>query len=182
MANRRERSFQGQGKEPVIERIAELVNRYTSRSAAARAWGINVNTLNSYFKNVPVPPTPRENLLRRIAEKEQVSLGWLQGNNEALEKTPKLPINDGLDDSPDGLVEMLMFLTKEERQQLASILARKGIDTMVSLIFEFSSLSPSELQRLIRLAKQIREGASEECRENELTNPAQPRRNCACRP
>lgn len=38
-------SFPADGKEPIIERIFRLVERYPSRNAAARAWGINEGTL-----------------------------------------------------------------------------------------------------------------------------------------
>lgn len=73
-----------QGKEPVIERIGMLTKRYPSRSAAARAWGININTLNSYFKGGQTQPAPRESILIRISESEGVSLEWLkEGKGES---------------------------------------------------------------------------------------------------
>lgn len=120
-------SFQEQDKKPVIERISQLVRRHKSRSAAARAWGININTLNSYFKNDVDPPMPRENLLAQIAACEGVSLEWLQaGDNE----TPKTPSNG------DELTRMLDFLTKDERTRLATMLARKGVETVLYLLDE----------------------------------------------
>ncbi|MBQ0955117.1 hypothetical protein [Serratia symbiotica] len=36
--------FYEAGKEPVIERVFRLIERYPSRSAAARAWGIRRTT------------------------------------------------------------------------------------------------------------------------------------------
>lgn len=155
-----------QGKEPVIERIAQLIRRYPSRSAAARAWGVNVNTLNSYFKNQSIPPVPRENILQRIADNEGVTLEWLQEGNG---KTPISPIING---DSDNLNEMLSFLTPEERHKLAEMLARKGVETILQLLFEVAKLSSPELERVIRLAKQVREGVIDGGSENDVTNPA----------
>lgn len=160
-----DRSFRDEQKEPVIERIGELARKYASRSAAARAWGINVNTLNSYFKHDAARPMPRENLLSRIAESEGVPLDWLMGITNEKPKT----INDI--DFRDGLTEMLSYLTVEERAKLASILARKGVDTMVYLLFKLADLTPSELERVARLAQQVKEGDAEDSEANKLTTP-----------
>lgn len=160
-----EGTFHEKGKEPTIERIAQLIKGHPSRSAAARAWGINVNTLNSYFKNVENPPTPRDSVLQRIANNEGVTIEWLLGKSDKLtEEIPKTPENDQLH-------EMLSFLTNEERARLAVVLARKGVESTLELIFEFANLSPSEFDRAIRLAKQIREGASDGSQEDIVTNP-----------
>lgn len=144
-------TFHEKGKAPTIERIAQLIKGYPSRSAAARAWGININTLNSYFKNVENPPAPRDSVLQRIAINEGVTIEWLLGKSD---ESPISPRND-------QLCEVLSFLTHEERERLAVILARKGVESILELIFEFSNLSPSEFDRAIRLAKQIKEGAFE---------------------
>ncbi|MCU6237062.1 hypothetical protein KWH75_08260 [Morganella morganii] len=164
-----------QDKEPVIERIAQLIRRYPSRSAAARAWGVNVNTLNSYFKNQSIPPVPRENILQRIADNEGVTLEWLQ---EGSDKKPKSPIESMEIPKPtiinggnDNLNEMLSFLTPEERYKLAEMLARKGVETILQLLFEVAKLSSSELERVIRLAKQVREGVIDGGSENDVTSP-----------
>lgn len=133
MKKERKGTFREQDKEPVIERLAQLIRRHPSRSAAARAWGININTLNSYFKSESNPPMPRENLLLRIAESEGVSLQWLK---TGLDESPKKPINVG--DFGDDLSEMLSFLTQEERRQLTSVLARKGVETILYLLDEDS--------------------------------------------
>lgn len=60
-----EGSFPGQGKEPIIERIFKLVERYPSRNAAARAWGINEGTLKNYYNRKEIAPTPRYNQLKK---------------------------------------------------------------------------------------------------------------------
>ncbi|EJK1075288.1 hypothetical protein NKN81_003867 [Salmonella enterica] len=127
MRKERQGSFADNAKEPVIDRITQLIRRYPSRSAAARAWGINVNTLNSYYKNDVPAPTPRENLLAKIAESEGVSLEWLA---TGVGESPKTPT------CRDKLSEILDFLTVGERQQLATILARKGVETILYLLDE----------------------------------------------
>lgn len=158
-------SFGIDGKERVIQRISELARRHPSRSAAARVWGVNINTLNSYFKNLPETPMPRENLLQRIAESEGVTLEWLLGGGEMELESPK----EGI--SGDGLMELLAYLTDDERQQLTAMLARKGVEACIQLLLQFSTLTPSELDRVIRLTQQLREGASEENLEIESAHP-----------
>lgn len=127
-------AFQPEGKEPVIDRLTQLVRRYASRSAAARAWGISVNTLNSYYKTSVEPPMPRENLLANIAAHEGVSLEWLKtGNTNGSPKSPAI-IKGG--DTQDELSRMLSFLTQDEREQLTMTLARKGVETVLYLLDE----------------------------------------------
>lgn len=166
-----EGTFQPQGKEPIIKRIDKLIKKYPSRSAAARAWGINVNTLNSYFKNVENPPMPREVVLQRIADKEAITLEWLLEGRDKSPKLPKSPAESLVVADNDILSEMLSFLSNEERQQLALVFARKGVEATLEFLFQFASLSPSEFDRAIRLAKQVKEGASDGDLESELTNP-----------
>lgn len=135
-----------QSKEPVIERITQLVRKHPSRSAAARAWGVNINTLNSYYKKEVDPPMPRENLLSRIAEREGVSLDWLiNGTTES----PKTPIKSSLGDNRDSLVEMLGFLTNTEREQLTAMLARKGVETILYLLDE-DNIRLLKLDRVVK--------------------------------
>ncbi|WP_152071171.1 hypothetical protein [Escherichia coli] len=127
-------------KEPVAKRIDLLIRRYPSRSAAARAWGINNNTLKSYFRKTGDTPEPRENVLLRIAEHEGVDLDWLKtGKGES----PKIP-KSTTDSESDQLTEMLSFLTNEEREALTNMLARKGVETVLRLL-------DKETQELLQL-------------------------------
>ncbi|WP_336844769.1 hypothetical protein [Providencia rettgeri] len=177
-------SFGSNEKEPVIERVFQLVERYPSRSAAARAWGINVNTLKNYYTRRDIEPVPRKPQLIKIAETEGVSLDWLLHgvgekpsiiseikadniNCEAKEKS----MNHSTESKSDKLIELLSLLTDDEKNQLYESIARKGVDSILQLIFEFASLPPSEFDRAIRLAKQIREGASDGSQEDIVTNP-----------
>ncbi|MFT8209634.1 MAG: hypothetical protein ACMZI0_01540 [Symbiopectobacterium sp.] len=144
MRKERKGTFQEQDKEPVIARLAQLIRRHPSRSAAARIWGININTLNSYFKSESNPPMPRENLLSRIAESEGVSLEWLKTGLDESPKTPGITSYFG-----DCLSEMLSFLTQEERRQLASVLARKGVETVLYLLDE-DNIRLLQLDRVVK--------------------------------
>ncbi|WP_105465422.1 hypothetical protein [Escherichia coli] len=127
-------------KEPVAKRIDLLIRRYPSRSAAARAWGINNNTLKSYFRKTGDTPEPRENVLLRIAEHEGVDLDWLKTGKGELPKIPKSTTSGG----SDQLTEMLSFLTNEEREALTNMLARKGVETVLRLL-------DKETQELLQL-------------------------------
>ncbi|EET8024558.1 hypothetical protein MN350_004954 [Escherichia coli] len=119
-----------QAKEPIIERMAYLIRQYPSRSAAARAWGLNINTLQSYFKKGNTPE-PRESILVRIAESEGVSLDWLKTGNG---NPPKIQKSQSHLSQGDKLTEMLSFLTSEEREALTNMLARKGVEIVLRLL------------------------------------------------
>lgn len=178
--------FDVETKEPIIERVFQLVDRYPSRSAAARAWGININTLKNYYTRRDIEPVPRKNQLVKIAKTEDVSLNWLlygvndEINNEFKKISPsdtganamnKEPKDDSLKTSSDKLNELLSLLDDDEKNRLYEVIARKGVDTILQLIFEFAALSPAEFERVIRLAKQVREGAIDGSSENDVTNP-----------
>lgn len=169
MKKERQGTLQVEGKEPVINRIAQLALSYPSRSAAARAWGVNINTLNSYYKKEKDAPIPRDNLLLRIAESEGVSLQWLRtGIDETPIKHEKNEI------SGDKLVEILSFLTSDERQQLTELLVRKGVETVLYLLDEnnlkFLQFPDDEKERLMAL-HEAKKGAFEDNQDNELSRP-----------
>lgn len=136
-------SFLDEGKEPVIERIFRLAERYKSRSEAARAWGINIQTLQNYYKrrNNQPPPQPRKHHLQNIAEKEHVSMEWLiyGYNNESItkkelleqiERTKKQDVNDG-----DSIIMRAWdSLTSSEQEILSNLLIRKGAELLTILL------------------------------------------------
>lgn len=145
-------SFLQEGKEPVIERIFQLVDRYPSKSAAARAWNMNINTLLTYYKRHDTHPTPRRPLLLKIAEVENVSVEWLlhgsSGSDNSIrnerttnEPNPnKLyePTNDESDnkETTRKLSVLLDFLSESEKRRLIEILARKGVETALLILDE----------------------------------------------
>lgn len=146
-------SIERDRKEPVIENISRLIDRYPSRSAAARAWGINLNTLSSYFKNKEAPPIPRRSQLLKIASVEGVTIDWLLHENTNFTKNntnegdisiieaQSMPSKQTADQSPvyNGdrkLLALFEFLSEEEKLRIAEILARKGVETALLLLDE----------------------------------------------
>ncbi|CAM7418600.1 TPA: bacteriophage CI repressor [Escherichia coli] len=133
-------SFAPDSKEPVINRIFKLVDRYRSRNEAAKAWGININTLQNYYKRKDLSPVPRKTLLEKIAQCEGVSLEWLQTGEG---KEPEMNIKrtqDGLvpphSDLDDKILSLIRFLSDSEKEALFQVLARKGIETLLFLLDE----------------------------------------------
>ena len=133
-------SFAPDSKEPVINRIFKLVDRYRSRNEAAKAWGININTLHNYYKRKDLSPVPRKTLLEKIAQCEGVSLEWLQTGEG---KEPEMNIKrtqDGLvpphSDLDDKILSLIRFLSDSEKEALFQVLARKGIETLLFLLDE----------------------------------------------
>lgn len=141
------RSFEEEAKEPVIQRVFQLVeHRYSSRSEAAKAWGINVNTLNNYYKRVELNPVPRKEQLQKIAACEGVSLEWLlTGAGEGVKKAERTNMNK----PKDRLAEVLSFLTECERNSLAEVLARKGVETALYLLDE-DNIKLLQLDRVVK--------------------------------
>lgn len=144
--NMKNSSFLDEGKEPVIERIFRLAERYKSRSEAARAWGINIQTLQNYYKrrNNQPPPQPRTHHLQNIAEREHVSMEWLvyghgdepcmkvdpEEQNELTKRTKKQRVNDG-----DSIIMRAWdSLTSSEQEILSNLLIRKGAELLTVLL------------------------------------------------
>lgn len=104
-------AFPRKDKKPIIERVFRLVERYSSRNAAARAWGINVNTLKNYYRREEIQPVPRQKQLLKIANVEGVSMEWLmtgQGDGPRVEyKSSRSP-------GHDRLADILSFLNKKK--------------------------------------------------------------------
>ncbi|HFK2401402.1 TPA: hypothetical protein ACQ8ZY_005814 [Escherichia coli] len=133
-------SFAPDSKEPVINRIFKLVDRYRSRNEAAKAWGININTLQNYYKRKDLSPVPRKTLLEKIAQCEGVSLEWLQTGEG---KEPEMNIKRTRDslvpphsDLDDKILSLIRFLSDSEKEALFQVLARKGIETLLFLLDE----------------------------------------------
>ncbi|EFH2231219.1 hypothetical protein LUT55_004431 [Escherichia coli] len=141
--NMKNSSFLDEGKEPVIERIFRLAERYKSRSEAARAWGINVQTLQNYYKrrNNQPPPQPRKHHLQNIAEREHVSMEWLvhgygdepSMKKEQIEQTKRTK-KQRIDDSDSIIMRAWDSLTSSEQEILSNLLIRKGAELLTVLL------------------------------------------------
>ncbi|EAS6424833.1 hypothetical protein GLY72_19630 [Salmonella enterica] len=152
-------SFPGQGKEPIIERIFKLVEKYPSRSEAARNWGINESTLKNYYKRRDITPIPRVNQLKKIAECEGVSLEWLQfGIGEEPKETKlhhKMQANSAsISDIDAKILDLLSFLDDREKQRLIDVLGRKGAEhSLILLDSDIAELHALEgVRRLLALS------------------------------
>ncbi|HCT5932250.1 TPA: hypothetical protein OT246_002434 [Klebsiella pneumoniae] len=138
MDKERKCSFGDGLKEPIIERVFSLVERYPSRNEAAKAWGININTLQNYYKRRDLAPVPRTKLLEVIANHEGVSLEWLvDGIGEPPVNTKKEHKKEhaisGFNDPDARLATLFSILSDEEKQSLFEIVVRKGVDTVLRL-------------------------------------------------
>ncbi|SRZ95181.1 hypothetical protein [Shigella sonnei] len=148
-------SFPDEKKEPLIQRLFSLVERYPSRSEAARAWGINISTLNNYYKRRHLNPIPRPNQLQKIADKEGVSLEWLttgQGQKPSFDAnsskeqkamTGEPPSTKGAN-IDSSLLTLIEILSDDEKNALFEVLARKGVETLLRLL-------DKETQELLQL-------------------------------
>jgi hypothetical protein len=121
MDKERKCSFGDNVKEPIIERIFSLVERYPSRNEAAKAWGININTLQNYYKRRDIAPTPRKQLLEVIANHEGVSLDWL------VEGIGEPPVNTKKEHNKEHAHSGLMIQTPDSRHCFRFCLTRKTI-------------------------------------------------------
>ncbi|ESN58774.1 hypothetical protein FCG88_005620 [Klebsiella pneumoniae] len=138
MDKERKCSFGDDVKEPIIERVFSLVERYPSRNEAAKAWGININTLQNYYKRRDLAPVPRMKLLEVIANHEGVSLEWLvDGIGEPPVNTKKEHKKERkhseLNDPDARLATLFSILSDEEKQSLFEIVVRKGVETVLRL-------------------------------------------------
>ncbi|WP_411753105.1 hypothetical protein [Serratia sp. (in: enterobacteria)] len=186
-----ERSFTGEVKEPVIHRLFQLVDRYPSRSQAARAWDMNVSTLQNYYKRKDIAPTPRKAHLLKIAEQEGVSLEWLltgkgkgpdaehfKNEKNELQKSetsePQSKSYNRTSKTDEIILEMLSFLAPDEKKKIVEVFVRKGVETVLYLLDENSikllQLPDDEKERLLAL-HEAKKGASEGDQESELTRP-----------
>lgn len=162
-------SFAHQGKEPLIQRLFYLVERYPSRSEAARAWGINISTLNNYYKRRHLNPVPRPGQLQKIAEKEGISLEWLTTGEgpkpvsstkrtKEQKNTSHEVVMDDSHSTPEGggitakLSTLIDILSNDEKNALFELLARKGVETILCLL-------DKETQELLQLEGRKRQAA-----------------------
>ncbi|MCQ4171706.1 helix-turn-helix domain containing protein [Hafnia paralvei] len=183
-------SFGEDEKEPVIYRIFQLVERYPSRSKAAEAWGINLNTLQNYYKRKHIEPTPRRGVLAKIAEHEGVSLDWLltgKGIGPDITQPEKNQKNAVVSSLGNGhtislhdldlkLAELFSVLSLVEKEKVISLLMRKGVEIILTLTDQTSlqllQLPEEEKERLLKLHA-AQKGAPESCVENNFIDPLQ---------
>ncbi|MGC6061313.1 helix-turn-helix domain-containing protein [Enterobacter kobei] len=173
------------GKETLSERLRSLIGKRSARTAA-KDWGLSFSTLNNYLNR---GTEPSFSVAVRIAEIEGVSIEWLAFGgevsslkNEGSHNRLQVDSNEFISESSDGakVAWMMVYdsLEKEDTEALLRLIHREGVKGILNAAQtgtldaqDFMSLSESDRQRVLRLAQQLREGASE---ENLEIDPAHP--------
>jgi transcriptional regulator with XRE-family HTH domain len=173
-----ELSFQAQAKESIGERLRSLIGARSVR-AAADDWGLKFSTLNNYLTRGTEPSL---NVAIKIANVEGVSVEWIAtGTDKRSVQDPEQP--KALDD-PLNYAWQIVYdsLDKNEVEALLRLIHKDGVNGILSakavdaaLTKDFLLLSDDEQQRVLRLAKQVREGAPSDSEEDDLTHPTHKR-------
>lgn len=183
-AKQTEVAIQGSGKETLSERLRSLIGNRSAR-AAAQEWGLSFSTLNNYLNR---GTEPSFSVAARIAEHEGVSIEWLAFGGELNsnmkgviaknEDTNSISSSDMQDPARYAWLMVYESLDKKEVEALLRLIHKKGVDSILNTkaldnmaAHDFLQLSETDQQRVLRLAQQIKEGASEDNLENELTHP-----------
>ena len=173
-----------EGKETLSERLRVLIGKRSAR-AAAKDWGLSFSTLNNYLNR---GTEPSFSVAVRIAELEGVSIEWLafggemssQRSQEATNKTGVNSISPLAVDDVAKFAWLMVYesLDREDTEALLRLIHREGVKRILNTaitdgleVQDFLNLSDADKERVLRLAKQIKEGASEDNQENELTHP-----------
>lgn len=184
-AKQTEVAIQGAAKETLSDRLRSLIGNRSAR-AAAQEWGLSFSTLNNYLNR---GTEPSFGVAARIAEHEGVSIEWLAFGGELNSKTNSKttseevvnsipPSTDILDPARYAWLMVYESLDKEEVEALLRLIHKRGVDGILNAkaaediaAQDFLQLSEADQQRVLRLAKQLREGVTEDDQENELTHP-----------
>ena len=104
---------------------------------------MKISTLQNYYKRKNINPTPRKAQLLKIAEQEGVTLDWLlTGEDNAPEKNEMNDSNQQTyssahkEKADEKILELLSFLSQEEKDKFLEVLVRKGIETVFYLLDE----------------------------------------------
>lgn len=152
---------------------------------------MKVSTLQNYYKRKDICPTPRKAQLIKIAEQEGVPLEWLlSGAGKEPELTTKKNemSESGYESSSPNLrgganekiLELLSFLSEDEKERILEVLVRKGIETILYLLDEDNikllKLDRVMKEKILGLQPQTLEEAArldEEARECGADNPGE---------
>lgn len=148
---------------------------------------MKVSTLQNYYKRKDINPTPRKAQLLKIAEQEGVTLDWLlTGDGKApLKPGVKNEMNDpsrgthsstNMTKADEKILELLSFLSQDEKDKFLEVLVRKGIEVVLYLLDEDNikllkldrvmkekvlGLQPKTLEEAARLDEEARECGSD---------------------
>lgn len=137
MVKRTSVASESESKEPIVDRIFELIeSRHYSLSEAARAWGINKSTIANYYKRAEQKPVPRMEQLKKIAQYENVSLQWLlTGEGEEHDKNTKFAANESKRNAwRQRLIDDLELLDDQTIECLYKQLSLNGLGVLLYLL------------------------------------------------
>ncbi|ECO1612348.1 hypothetical protein AHT45_18960 [Salmonella enterica subsp. enterica serovar Paratyphi B] len=139
-------SLDDKKRETFLERLKELV-RGRPLQQAADEWNVPKSTINNYFYR---GSNPRTDVIERIAAKENVSAGWLIGDEENKTKRNQKEILTTLpqqtsqekhaacpcDVGAQVLLALWETLEPTEKARLNKLLLRKGAEFLTLLLDE----------------------------------------------
>ncbi|EGX3499686.1 hypothetical protein BJH39_004666 [Salmonella enterica] len=139
-------SLDDKKRETFLERLKELV-RGRPLQQAADEWNVPKSTINNYFYR---GSNPRTDVIERIAAKENVSAGWLIGDEENKTKRNQKEISTTLpqqasqakqvacpcDVGAQVLLALWETLEPTEKARLNKLLLRKGAEFLTLLLDE----------------------------------------------
>ncbi|EHJ3657084.1 hypothetical protein J9T75_002276 [Salmonella enterica] len=139
-------SLDDKKRETFLERLKELV-RGRPLQQAADEWNVPKSTINNYFYR---GSNPRTDVIERIAAKENVSAGWLIGDEESKterdqkETSTPLPQQTSqakhvacpCDAGAQVLLALWETLEPTEKARLNKLLLRKGAEFLTLLLDE----------------------------------------------
>ncbi|EKK8372448.1 XRE family transcriptional regulator [Salmonella enterica] len=122
-------AIHGCGKESLATRLRQLIDKYKSARAAARAWGLSFSTLNNYLNR---GTEPAFSVMQTIAIKESVSLDWLAfGSNELNVSHQQLTEQSSVANN-DFANELLKRATPADKEKLVNAICDIGIKGILS--------------------------------------------------
>ncbi|EBP4584390.1 hypothetical protein VH79_14495 [Salmonella enterica] len=139
-------SLDDKKRETFLERLKELV-RGRPLQQAADEWDVPKSTINNYFYR---GSNPRTDVIERIAAKENVSSGWLIGDEEnkternqketsttlSQQTSQAKPVACPCDVGAQVLLALWETLEPTEKAQLNKLLLRKGAEFLTLLLDE----------------------------------------------
>ncbi|UAN47035.1 helix-turn-helix transcriptional regulator [Serratia sp. JSRIV001] len=157
---------------PGINRFSErlkIAMGAMTNVALANVCGISESAVRSYLKGRSYPGIDK---IQAIAQACSAPMEWLITGDVEADKNDSIAIY--YDSKLMGVIEVM---TDEQRQQLAQVIVQHGISGImralqsIESIAEFSLLPENERLQLMQLHGEIKKGAPEDSKTNELNLP-----------
>lgn len=122
-------AIHGCGKESLATRLRQLIDKYKSARAAARAWGLSFSTLNNYLNR---GTEPAFSVMQAIAIKESVSLDWLAFGSSGVNVSHQQLTEQSSVANNDFANELLKRATPADKEKLVNAICDIGIKGILS--------------------------------------------------